>query len=100
MKAIEVREIARLVDLVYVCLLRREVDVLANLVANIAEEGIVDEILDYCVLVTVRSIRHSGMGVWELAHTVAMRRSNLYIPRVLCCRRDRCGSSFAPRRRR
>jgi hypothetical protein len=60
-KAIEVREIARLVNLVYICLLRREVDVLANLVANIAEEGIVDEILDYGVLVATRSVRHSGM---------------------------------------
>jgi hypothetical protein len=61
MEAIEVRKIARLVNLVDVCLLGREVDVFADLVADIAEECIVDEILDYGVLVAMGSIRQGGM---------------------------------------
>jgi hypothetical protein len=39
------------VDLVDVRLFRREVDVLADLVADIAEERVVDEVLDDGVLV-------------------------------------------------
>ena len=53
METIEVCEIARLVDFVDVCLFGREMDVLANFVADIAEEGIVDEVVDYGVLVAL-----------------------------------------------
>lgn len=53
METIEVCEIARLVDFVDVCLFGREMDVLANFVADIAEERIVDEIVNYGVLVAM-----------------------------------------------
>jgi hypothetical protein len=52
-ETIEVCEIARLVDFVDVCLFGREMDVLADFVADIAEERIVDEIVDYGVLVAM-----------------------------------------------
>lgn len=47
-----------MVDLVDVRLFRREMDVFADFVADVAEEGIVDEVLDYGMLVTVELIRH------------------------------------------
>jgi hypothetical protein len=52
-------EIARLVDLVDIRLFGREVDVFANLVADIAEQRIVDEVLNYGVFVAIESIRQS-----------------------------------------
>jgi hypothetical protein len=55
-EAIEIGEIARLMDLVDICLLWREVDVFADFVADIAEELIVDEILDYGVLVAMKQL--------------------------------------------
>jgi hypothetical protein len=56
-QTVEVREIARLVDLVDIRLFGREVDVFANLVADIAEQRIVDEVLNYGVFVAIESIR-------------------------------------------
>jgi hypothetical protein len=55
-EAIEVCEVAGLVNLVDVCLFGREMDVLADFVADIAEECIVDEVVDYGVLVAIVSI--------------------------------------------
>lgn len=40
-------------DLIYICFLRREVDVLANFVADITKKLVVDKILNYGVLVAV-----------------------------------------------
>ena len=56
MEAIEVCKIARLVNLVNICLFGGEMNVLADFVADIAEERIVDEIVDYGVLVAMDSI--------------------------------------------
>jgi hypothetical protein len=56
-QTVEVRKIARLVDLVDIRLFGREVDVFANLVADIAEQRIVDEVLNYGVFVAIESIR-------------------------------------------
>jgi hypothetical protein len=56
-QTVEVREIARLVDLVDVCLFGREVDVFADFIADIAEQRIVDEVLDYGMFVAIESIR-------------------------------------------
>jgi hypothetical protein len=47
-----------LVDLVDIRLFRGEMDVFADLVAYIAEKGIVDEVLDYGMLVAIALIRH------------------------------------------
>jgi hypothetical protein len=58
-QTVEVRKIARLVDLVDIRLFGREVDVFANLVADIAEQRIVDEVLNYGVFVAIESIRQS-----------------------------------------
>lgn len=61
-EAIEVGEIARLVDLVDVRLLGGEVDVLADFVADIAQQRVVDELLDDGVLVAARSVREGWGG--------------------------------------
>lgn len=53
-EAIEIGEVARLVDFVNICFLWGEGNILLDLAADIAEEGGVDEILDYAVLVTSR----------------------------------------------
>jgi hypothetical protein len=55
-EAIEVCEVAGLVNLVDVCLFGCEMDVLADFVTDIAEECIVDEVVDYGVLVAIVSI--------------------------------------------
>jgi hypothetical protein len=46
------------VDLVDVRLFGGEVDVFANFVADIAEEGVVDEVLDYGMLIAGTLVRH------------------------------------------
>jgi hypothetical protein len=51
-QAIEVREITGLVYLVDIRLFRRKGNVLADLVADIAEEGVVDEVLDHGVFIS------------------------------------------------
>lgn len=75
-------------------------NVLADFVADIAEERIVDEIVDYGVLVAMGSISIFSSRRWRLAHTAANRRIRSYRSQVLCCRRDRRGNSYAPRHRR
>jgi hypothetical protein len=45
------------VDLVYVRLFGCEVDVLADFIADIAEEGIVDKVLDYSMFVAAGTVR-------------------------------------------
>jgi hypothetical protein len=52
-EAIEVSEVARLVDLVNVCLLRGELDVFEDLGPDFAQESVVDKGGDNAVLVTV-----------------------------------------------
>lgn len=100
MEAIEIGKVAGLVNLVDIRLLGREMNVFADFVADIAEECVVDEILDDGMLVAVELVRKGRLRLLALAHTVATGRSSWYIPRVLCCRRDHRGSSYAPRRLR
>lgn len=100
MEAIEIGKVAGLVNLIDIRLFGREMDVFADFVADVAEECVVDEILDDGVLVAVQFVREIRLRVLALAHTVAIGRSNWCIPRVLCCRRDHRGSSYAPRRLR
>jgi hypothetical protein len=47
------------VNLVDVCLFRCEVDVFANFVTDVAKETVVDEVLDYRMLVAIRLVRDS-----------------------------------------
>lgn len=51
-KAIEICEVAGLVDFVDIGFFRREGDASADFVADFAEEGVVEEILDYAVFVS------------------------------------------------
>lgn len=62
MEAIEVSQVARLVDLVNVRLLRGELDVVANLVADVAQQLVVDEVLDNGMLVAGELIRTVLVG--------------------------------------
>lgn len=57
MKAVKIGKITRLVNLVNVRLFRRKVDVLADFVADIAQERVVDQVLDDGVLVAVDLVR-------------------------------------------
>lgn len=52
-EAIQIGQVARLVDLIDVGLLGREVDVLPDLIADVAEKLVIDEVLDDSVLVAM-----------------------------------------------
>jgi hypothetical protein len=84
-------------DLVDVCLFGGEVDVFADLVADIAEEGVVDEVLDYSMLVAVQLVSRIHLIRMRLVHTVLTLHNKSCIPRVPCHRISRRGSSCAPR---
>jgi hypothetical protein len=87
-EAIEVGEIARLVDLVDVCFFGREMDVLADFVSNIAEERIVDEIVDYGVLVAMHSISAFQLKVVEIgAYGCEPAYSLVYVSSTLLSKR-------------
>ncbi len=85
-------------DLVDVCLFGCEVDVLANFVADIAEERIVDEIVDYGVLIAMNSIstfwiEHAEIDAYgcEAAYSLVYSSSTLLSKRPL--RKFLCASS-------
>jgi hypothetical protein len=61
-EAVEVRKVSRLVDLIDICLFGREGDVLADFVAHIAEESVVDQILYHGVLISGNGISSSAIG--------------------------------------
>ena len=86
-------------DFVDVRLLGGEVDVLADLVAHVAEEAVVDKVLDDGMLValTCQSVDEVR---GELMRTAATRCSSSYTLRARCYRTGHCGSSCARRRRR
>lgn len=97
MEAIEVSQVARLVDLVNVRLLRGELDVVANLVADVAQQLVVDEVLDDGMFVAGGLIRKVPVGKLQLVHTAASLRSIACTRRVPWCRRGRRGSCPEPR---
>jgi hypothetical protein len=75
-------------------------DVFADFVADVAEELIVDEVLNYGVLVAEAIIRMLFLKRDGGMHTVAMLRSSPCSRRAPCYRISRCGNSCAPHRRR
>jgi hypothetical protein len=88
------------VNLVDVRLFGCEMDMLADLVADIAEEAIVDEVLDYGMFVAIAMIRLVYTMLRQVLRTVATLCSSSYSPRAPCYRTSHCGNSYAPRRRR
>lgn len=76
-EAVEVGEVARLVDLVNVGFLGGEGDVFANLVADGAQEGVVDEAVDDGVLVGARFSVLLRVGVVDLLVKETLAESRL-----------------------
>lgn len=98
-EAIEIGQVAGLVDFVDIGLLWREGNVLADFIADIAEKFVVDEILDDCVFVAAGSLS-MGWQDEDTAHTAVTLHSTLCIPRAPCCQRVLCESCHVPRRQK